>query len=516
MCSFTDDRTFLYEKSCKDDTAYNVVMGYPACESFALSSLGYMWLSKLLDETPEYNLKQVFTDSKIYPDKREIEAISFSLSYEMDFMGVFEVLEKLGISCFSKDREDVFVFAGGPVITSNPMPFAHIFDFVLIGDGEQLLKTVLSMLKEKRNTPRQEVLNLLAQIEGVYVPVLNNMTHKVTEPLSEVVHTPIISEKSYFSNTFIIEVERGCYNRCGFCLASYLNLPVRYVEYEEIIAKIEFALQYTKDIALLGAQVSAHPRFMDICDYLINKIEKDDSINVNFSSLRVDAVNAQVIKLLRVSGQKTFTVAIEAATERLRKVINKNLDEQKLFEALQYAYDGGMTGVKVYCMLGLPTETDDDINAFADLAKRLKARFKGFDITFSFSTFVPKPHTPFQWLPREDGSTLEKKQKLLTKELAKVGVKTKFSSAKWDYYQTLISRGDEKLGEYLYRVYKQGGKLGAYKSVAKELGLDTDFYVTRSYSLEEALPWDNIIISTPGKQVLKNEYNRLMKKANLE
>ena len=506
---------YLYDKKMKDASAYNIAMAYPACESFALSSLGYMWLSKLLDEDENFRLTQVYTDTKEYPNKNKLEAISFSISYEIDFMGVFEVLEKLRISPFSKDREDVFVFAGGPVITSNPMPFANVFDFMLIGDGENLLKDVLLKMKQLRGAPRENILKALAEINGVYVPSLNNSTKKITEPLTTCVHTPVISEKSYFSNTFIIEVERGCYNRCGFCLASYLNLPVRYVEYDEIISKIEFALQYTNSIALLGAQVSAHPRFADICAYLIERIESGENIDVNFSSLRVDAVNEQVINLLKVSGQKTFTVAIEASTDRLRKVINKNLREEQLFKALQYAYDGGMQGVKVYCMLGLPTETQEDIAGFVDVAKRLKGLFKRFDITFSFSTFVPKPHTPFQWVSREENSSLEKKEKFLSKELSRIGVKSKFSSVKWDYYQTLISRGDDTLGEYLYEVYKQGGKIGVYKSLAKKLGLNTDYFVLKQYSLDEDLPWDNIIIENPGKEVLKNEYKRLMKKSDL-
>ena len=379
-----------------------------------------------------------------------------------------------------------------------------------------MILDVINSLIESENLPKIKALEKLAQIEGVYVPILRNNAKKITAPLNECVYTPVLSEKSYFANTFIIEVERGCYNRCGFCLASYLNLPVRYVDYDEIISKIELGLNYTKCIALLGAQVSAHPRFADICDYIIRKIEDGEDININFSSLRIDAINEQVIKLLKISGQKTFTVAIEAATERLRRVINKNVKEEQLFKAMEYAYNGGMRGVKVYCMLGLPTEREEDIQGFVELAKRLKAFQKGFEITFSFSTFVPKPHTPFQWCAHEDSKSLEKKQKFLAKELAKVGVKTKFSSVKWDYYQTLISRGDESLGEYLYEVYKRGGKIGDYKSVAKKLGVDTDFFVTRIYDLDEVLPWDNIIIEHPGKDLLKNEFNRLMKKADLE
>lgn len=516
MKNSPQQNSYLYTVPRNKQDAYEFLMAFPACESFALSSLGFMWLAKKLEERPDISLTKIYTDTAAFPDIRAIKAISFSLSYEMDYIGVLEVLEKLNLPLFAKDREKIFVFAGGPVITSNPAPFADFFDFFLIGDGEDLLLQVMEILKSNQDKTKKEVLELLKNVQGVYIPLLKNITMKITAPLDEAVFSPVLSESAYFANTFIVEVERGCYNRCGFCLASYLNLPVRYVDYDEIINKIELGLTYTKKIALLGAQVSAHPKFNEICDYVIKKIESGVEIELNFSSLRIDAINEQVIKLLRLSGQKTFTVAIEAATERLRKVINKNVKESELFKALEYAYNGGMRGVKVYCMLGLPIETEADVQAFVELAKRLKSFQKGFELTFSFSTFVPKPHTPFQWCAHESNQSLEKKQKFLTKELAKIGVKTKFSSAKWDYYQTLISRGDESLGDYLYEVYKRGGKIGDYKSVAKELGVDTDFFVTRIYDLDDVLPWDNIIIEHPGKDLLKNEFNRLMKKADLE
>jgi len=516
MKSLNQSNVVLYEKNPPIKDCLNLVMAYPARESFALSSLGYMWLSKILDEHNDVNLLQVFTDSQILPNSEKVDAMAFSISYEMDFMGVFALLEKMGIDVYAENRKESLIFAGGPVITSNPQPFAKIFDFFLIGDGECLIKKVSEVLLALKNTNKDEKLKALSCLEGVYVPKFPKPTKKVSETLVNCVHTPVISEKSYFSNTFIIEVERGCYNRCGFCLASYLNLPVRYVDYDEIIQKIEVGLKYTKNIALLGAQVSAHPRFTDICEYVLQKIKSGESINLNFSSLRVDAVNEQIINLLNLSGQKTFTIAIEAATERLRSIINKNLKEEQLVKAIDFAYKGGLKGVKIYCMIGLPAEQKEDIEAFISLAKNLKSRYKGFEITFSFSTFVPKPHTPFQWVAREETLLLEKKEKFLSKEFAKLGVKSKFSSPKWDYYQTLISRGDESLGNYLYEVYKLGGKLGAYKSVAKVLNIDTDYYVTREYLLEESLPWDDIIIENPGKELLKNEFNKLMKRACLE
>ena len=308
-----------------------------------------------------------------------------------------------------------------------------------------------------------------------------------------------------------METSRGCYNRCGFCIASYLNLPARFVDYQTIIDTIEFGLKHTNKIALLGALVSAHPKFEDICDYIYNKIQSGQKIEMSISSMRANTLTSKIVKTLVAAGQKNITIAIEAATERLRKVINKNITEEQIFNAVRVSKENGLKGIKIYAMIGLPTEREEDIREFIRLGKDLKSEFKGFDITFSFSTFVPKPHTPFQWIGREDTKSIEKKIQYLQKEFHKNGINAKFSSPKWDYYQTLLSRGDDSLTDYLIEVYKQGGKLGAYRSAAKKYNIDTDKFVLENYDIEKSkLPWEIIDIS-PGKQILINEYNRLMK-----
>ena len=210
-------------------------------------------------------------------------------------------------------------------------------------------------------------------------------------------------------------------------------------------------------------------------------------------------------------GQKNSTIAIEAASERLRKVINKNLKEEQILNAVKISRENGLKGLKIYSMIGIPTETQEDIEEFLTLAKKIKNENKGFNITFSFSTFVPKPHTPFQWCKREDSKSLEKKQKYLEKELAKLGMESKFSSIKWDYWQTLLSRGDETLTPFLIEVYQKGGKSGAYKSALKKLSVSTEKAIN-GFDLTEPLPWDNIDIY-PSKQLLINEYKRLMNKS---
>lgn len=502
---------YLYEPKYNKNADYNVFMAFPECESFSLSSLGYMWLSKILEEQEDFNVERISTDTtKTRISPKEVDAIGFSISFDMDFMNVFAILEKFGIPLKSKDRVNgPLVFAGGPVMTDNPEPYREFFDYIVIGDGDSLNLETLNVCKQNKDKSKQEILEKLSELEGVYVPNISIEVKKCTSKLSNCIYTPIITEKSYFSNTFIIEVSRGCFNRCGFCVASYLNLPVRFVEYETIIEKIELGLKYTNKIALLGALISSHPRFDDICEYIYNRIQGGENIEMSVSSLRVDAIRPNVVKTLVVAGQKHSTIAIEAASERLRKVVNKNITEQQIFDAVRIMRENGLNGVKIYSMLGIPTETQEDIDEFLRLGRELKQVNKGFDITFSFSTFVPKPHTPFQWCGKESTKSLEKKQKYLSKEFHKMGVKFKFSSPKWDYYQAVLSRGDSSLTDFLIDVYKEGGKLGAYKSSAKKYGIDTDKFAEGNIDINQKLPWDFIKIN-PYKEFLQKEYLRLL------
>ena len=391
---------------------YDFVMAYPAKEEFALASLGYMWLFKLADTYDGINAQRISTDLP-YISSRKVDSIAFSLSFDFDFLGVLEILDKNKIPFKSSDRKGDYplIFAGGPVITTNPIPYNNIFDFMIIGDGEETFIQVLDVLKNKKD--KKTTLSMLSEIEGVYVPNISKKVKKKTSELNSIIYTPIISEKSYFKNTFILEVQRGCMNRCAFCTASYLNLPFRSNSYDKIIEVIENGLEYTNKIALLGAQISAHPNFEDIIEYLKNKIETGTEIELGISSLRTDSVTPKLVQTLVLGGQKTSTIAIEAASERLRKYINKNLSNEQIFNTVKICRENGLRGLKIYSMIGIPTETQKDIDDFILLAKNLKAVNKGFELTFSFSSFVPKPHTPLQNSKREETKSLEKKQKYL-------------------------------------------------------------------------------------------------------
>ena len=243
--------------------------------------------------------------------------------------------------------------------------------------------------------------------------------------------------------------------------------------------------------------------------YIKNKIDNGVNIELGISSLRTDSITPDMIKTLVAGGQKHSTIAIEAASERLRKFINKNLNTEQILNAVHIARENGLKGLKIYSMIGIPTEKEDDIQEFINLAKKIKNEKKGFNIEFSFSTFVPKPQTPLQWSNREDTKSLEKKQKFLEKELIKLGIQSKFSSAKWDYWQTVLSRSDKNIAPLLVEVYKNGGKIGTYKSVVKNLGID----ITKSvegFKPDDELPWD-CIESYPTKPLLINEFNRISK-----
>ncbi len=503
---------FLYERHINNNYDFNMWFAFPGPESFALSSLGYLWLFRAIDMMSDVNVERIYSDTKTTKIMRDkIDLIGFSFTFDMDFLHIFSILKKNKFPLKTIDRtdNDPLIFAGGPVVTSNPEPYKNIFDFMVIGDGEDVNLEVVRLCVENKDLTKQEKLKLLAKIKGIYVPNLTPTVQKITKKLTECIYTPIISENAFFKNTFILEVERGCSNRCGFCLASYMNMPIRFVDYNKIIETIDFGLQYTNKIALLGAQITAHPDFDKICKYVDNKIKSGEKIEMGISSLRVDSFKPEIVQTLVDAGQRNLTLAIEAGSERLRRVINKHLTEDQIFKAIDVAISCGLRGIKFYGMIGLPTETQEDIEEIVNLSKRIKNKYKGFEISFGFSTFVPKANTPFQWFGREAEKELEKKSNYLRKELHKLGIQTVISSAKWDYWQALLSRGDEKITDLLIEVYKLGGNLGAFKKAAKNLKIDTDSYVLQNYPYDKVLAWD-FIETMPGKEFLIKECERLI------
>ena len=292
---------------------------------------------------------------------------------------------------------------------------------------------------------------------------------KETVELGYPLSSPFITEDSFFSNTFIIELARGCPFFCNFCLASYLNKPYRCSSTEGIIKEIDKGLKYTNKIAFLGALIATHPDFEKICDYVHQKVKSGENIELSVSSLRANRVSAPVIQTLVACGQKHATIAIEAGSERLRSYIDKRLTEEELINFVDIAYNNGLKGVKIYGIIGLPTETEEDIEQMVAIMLKLKKIYKSFDFTLSVSTFVPKAHTPFWAEGREKTKVLEKRFAYLKKHLAPKGIQVRTSSIAWDEIQTIFSKGDRRFTDYAIEVYKNGANLGAFKKVYKQM-----------------------------------------------
>lgn len=526
--------TYLYKKENKTQTKLNLWMAYPGIKSFGMASLGYLTVFKTIDTIDGIFAERIFTDTKDTRIKlQDVDVFGFSFSFELDILCILKLLKQYNIPFKNTERNSghPLIYGGGPVLTANPEPFAPFFDFIMIGDIEPIGKQVFQYIRDNKEMPRNELLSKLAKFEGIYVPSLTKFDEKqnkvltldnkefkvkkISAELSECTYTPILSKDSYFSNTFIVEIERGCPQRCGFCLASYLNLPTRCCSIENLIKTFELGLKYTNKIALLGALVCGHPDFDKICDFFIKKIDNGENIELTISSLRADYVSPKTIEMLVKSGQRTATIAVEAGSERLRKIINKNLSEKEIMDVVKIAEDNGLKGLKMYAMIGLPTETYDDLDELVALIKRIKTKHKTFDITLGFSTFVPKAQTPFQYAQREDTKSLEKKYEYLKKEFHKIGVKIRTSSVKWDYIQALLSRGDRRLCDYLISVFESECNLGAFKKSYKELKKSknlpsSDYYALEEKSTDKNLPWDFIENFISNKD-LADEYNRLLR-----
>jgi len=553
------EEKFIYKPAVKNHDAIPMWFCFPSTYMIGMCSLGYMHLFRLFDENPNVSPERIFIDTenpkrsgsdarssdvkaltmqgKLVPKQniKDIEVMGFSVSFEFDFQGIFSILKKHEIPFRAKDRNENYplIFGGGPVLTTNPEPFSDFFDIIVIGEGEEVLNELMNTYKEVRNLSRKEQLINLSKIEGVYIPsfydfeyssdsTIKSITPNIKEApqkiikrhikeLNQSLYTPILTEKSVFPGMFLIETARGCPKKCRFCMASYLTLPARYPLYESIIESIEKGLEYSSKIGLLGALITEHPDFEKICEHIL-KLKKEKDFKISVSSLRIDTITPLIVKTLVECGQKQTTVAVEAGSERLRKFIGKKLTEEDIFKGVKIAHENGLTGLKIYGMIGLPSETQEDIEELANLMKRLKKENKGFNLTLSVSSFVPKAQTPFQWEERTDEKIINERSNYLRKELNKNKILYKPTSVKWDYIQAIISRGDRRLSYILEKVYELGGTIGswtkAYKDTSNEHPLpDFNWYALRKREFEEKFPWA-LIDTGISKETLQKEVLR--------
>ena len=461
---------FLYNQKIDKHPKINAWFAFPAIENFAMASLGYLSIFKMLDLMDEVFVERVYADTKTTRCAvKDVKVMGFSTSFEIDILTVIKMLKKYDIPLKSSERsdDDPIIFAGGPAVNANPLPYQEFYDFISIGEG-QLLKKVFKFIAENKDLKRDELLEKLKDFEGIWVPKYGKYdVNLVRDKLVEPVATPILSDKSFFANTFVIEVERGCPKMCNFCLASWMNIPVRFLDTQKIINSISNALQYTNKIALLGAYVAGHPEFDKMIDF-IGKKNKISPIELSISSLRADLADEKLFKTLVECGQKHATIAIEAGSERLRKIINKDLTNEQIYQTVKAARNAGLKGLKIYVMIGLPHETQEDIRAFIDLAIELKKQNRGFEFTYSIANFIPKAHTPFENVKMDSFESLEGKMSYIMKNLRKRNISFRLASLEWDLIQAVLSRSDKSLADYIIEVFDRGGNLGAFKQVWRE------------------------------------------------
>ena len=455
----------------------------------------------------------MFTDQRD-PLHHKCDLFGLSLSWELDGPVLLDLLEKEHIPIWSQERKnnDPIIFGGGPVLTANPEPLAPFLDVVLLGDGENLLPKFIDTFLQIRDLPRIEQLTNLAQIEGIYVPSLYTPKYSVDGELmslesnqanipksiakqtwkgNTLSHSTVITPDAVWPNIHMVEVVRSCPELCRFCLASYLTLPFRSPSLQEgLIPAVEKGLTATKRLGLLGASVTQHPEFFDLLHWLNH--DRFENIRLSVSSVRASTVTPLMTKILSKRGCKSLTIAIESGSEKIRNVVNKKLSEEEIFHSAQYAKEGGLTGLKLYGMIGLPGEEDEDVEATADLLLRLKKATSGLRLTLGVSTFVPKAHTPFQWY----GVRKEAKNRLkaLTKKLKPNGIQLRPESYGLSLIQALLSRGDRRIAPVIALVRKSGNSLGNWKKAYKVIEEEN---IYSQINLPNSIPklpcWEEVI-----------------------
>ncbi len=447
-----------------------------------ITSLGYQIVWATLAQRPDVDVRRLFTDQGD-PLPRRIDLFGLSLSWELDGPVLPELLQNQRIPIWALERgdEDPIVFGGGPVLTANPEPLAPFFDAVLLGDGELLLPAFIDALQEFRLAPRPERLRRLSQVPGVYVPSLYvprydadgslqdvepieagvpKLVEKQTWRGNTLSHSTVVTPEAAWPDIHMVEVVRSCPELCRFCLASYLTLPFRTPSLDDgLIPAVEKGLKATQRLGLLGASVTQHPQFADLLQWLSQ--DRFDSIRLSVSSVRAATVTPDLSRILAKRGSRSLTIAIESGSERMREVVNKKLTTEAIHEAARHAKQGGLSGLKLYGMVGLPTESDDDVDTTAELLLALKKSTAGLRFTLGVSTFVPKAQTPFQWQGVRPEA--EKRLKRLAKKLKPKGIEFRPESYGWSVIQALLSRSDRRLAPVIAAVGASRESMGGWK-----------------------------------------------------
>jgi radical SAM superfamily enzyme YgiQ (UPF0313 family) len=530
-----------------------VCLIYPNLYSVAMSNLGFQAVYAQLNMQEDIVCERAFV-----PDSRELQEyrksggrllslesqlplhdfdiIAFSVSFENDYLNIPVVFDLAGIPPFSADRDQAFplVMAGGAALTLNPEPVADFMDFVCIGESEPIFPPLLDLLRSESMHERNNLLAKAAHLPGIYVPALYRVSYDTCRgalfqclqgapvPVQRVwlrvidqqaASSVILTPDTEFSDMYLIELSRGCPHGCRFCAAGYMYLPFRQRSLDAMKAEVAKGLQSRRKLGLVGAAVSDYRWIGELSRHIL-----DCGGKVSVSSLRIDGLNEEMIEVLKESGHKTIALAPEGGSQRLRDLISKDISSAQILGACDLLINKGILNLKLYFIIGLPTETMADLEEMVTLVKQLRERVieaarqkkRLGEVILSINPFIPKPCTPFQWCGMEEQKSLERKARFLQGALGRLSnVRLKVESLRDAYLQALLSRGDRRLARLLVKAHE----LGTWKRAAKELALNTDDAVYRDIPTEEPLPWD--IIDSGGKPRLLSEYQQAFGKRDI-
>ncbi len=509
-----------------------IALCYPNHYNVGMSNLGMHIIYEQINKRPDSAAERFFLPKqqlmKEYKNSRtpllslesqkplyEFKIVAFAISFELDYFNVLSMLELGKVKLLSNERDDSdpLVIAGGPCSTFNPEPLADFIDSFIVGEGEETINALLDAYHKAKqeNLSRAQLLFNLAQIPGIYVPRFYTPSYHadgtiekitVAEGIPETIkrqwvkdldaypaHTVINSEHTEF-NFYLIETARGCGRHCRFCMAGYCFRKPRNRSLATIKAQIEKVPPHKK-IGLMGAAISDHPDIDAICHFI-----RDNEHPMSVASFRADSVTQTLVNSLAASGQRTLTLAPEAGSKKIRKIINKGIEEEHLYQSIDMGIKAGVRNYRLYIMVGLPDETAEDIEAIIDMANNLRQYMdeKGAHgkLTLSINPFVPKPFTPFQWLPMADMKETAAFLRHIKESLkANKRIECLIEVPRDSYLQGILSRGDRRLGKILYASFLAGGSK-KFRQKMKEMNLKEDFYLYRQRDFDEILPWDKL------------------------
>ena len=467
----------------------------------------------------------------------DFDFIGFTLQYELSFTNMLNMLKLSNVPVKSCDRRDLkqIVVAGGPC-ACNPEPIADFVDLFFIGEGEEVDLEVIELFRKCRNEnkTKEEFLNLCAQIEGVYVPSLYDISYNDDGTIKSflpknnapaIIHKRIITDmdRSYYPDNFVVplieivhdraiqEIFRGCIRGCRFCQAGFIYRPVREKSPETINAQCKALCENTgyDEVSLSSLSSSDYSRIVPLLEKL-NEWSSKEKVSISLPSLRVDGFVDEIMNKIKTVRKSGLTFAPEAGSQRMRDVINKNVKEDELISTCATAFEGGWTTVKLYFMIGLPTETLEDVAGIAKLGQTVvdtyykcpnKPKGKSVRVTVSASSFVPKPFTPFQWEPQDTIPELHKKQQHIKENITTKKIQFNYHDADTSYLEAVFARGDRKLCKVLELACEKGFhfdgwndcfSLDKWLEIFRECNIDPAFYANRRRSFDEILPWDHI------------------------